>query len=221
MPDLNFRIEGAEPQRHAAEPSVAFKLHVSEAVPHGMAPTSILAVAMRCRISAEPGRRRYSDTERARLVDLFGAPERWGQTLRPLPWTQVGVVLPSFAGEVTVEMPVLCSFDFSLAATRYFAALEGGDLPVCVLFSGTVFYESAEQGALQVTPISWDKEATFRLPAATWQELRDVYYPNVAWLSLRRDVFDALSHYKARCGLPNWESTLERLLAAAEQPVAP
>src|SRR4051794_22938254 len=113
MPDLNFRLDGAEPQRHAAEPLILFKLHASESLPPGREPSSILAVALRCQFRIEPARRRYEDAERARLVDLFGTPERWGQTLRPMPWTQVGIVLPSFAGETTADLPVPCSFDFS------------------------------------------------------------------------------------------------------------
>ena len=62
-----------------------------------------------------------------------------------------------------------CSSDFSLAATKYFAALDDGDVPLCFLFSGTVFYEAGD-AALQVAQIPWDKEAVFRLPAATWRD---------------------------------------------------
>ena len=54
-----------------------------------------------------------------------------------------------------------CSYDFNLAATKYFAALEGGDLPLCFLFSGTIFHEAGD-GALQVAQISWEKR---RLPS--------------------------------------------------------
>ncbi len=69
--------------------------------------------------------------------------------------------------------------------------------------------------------VPWEKEATFRLPAATWRDLMDLYYPNSAWLCLRRDVFDRLDRYKTRNGLPTWEGTLERLLSAAEESVTP
>jgi hypothetical protein len=48
----------------------------------------------------------------------------------------------------------------------------------------------------------------------------DQHYPNSAWLSLRREVFDRLSTYKSRQGLPTWEDALERLLSAAEEPLA-
>ena len=32
------------------------------------------------------------------------------------------------------------------------------------------------------------------------------YYPNTAWLCLRKDVFDRLYRYKSRRGLPTWEA---------------
>ena len=117
-----------------------------------------------------------------------------------------------------MNLPVPCTFDLSLAATKYFDALEDGDLPLCFLFSGTVFFEP-DEGGLQVAQISWEKEATFRLPAATWQGLIDLYYPNTAWLCLRKDVFDRLDCYRRDNGLPTWERALEHLLAAREKPV--
>lgn len=40
----------------------------------------------------------------------------------------------------------------------------------------------------------------------------DLYYPNSAWLCLRRDVFDRLSRFKMQQGIPTWEQTLELLL---------
>jgi hypothetical protein len=219
MPDLNFQVERAEPQRFAAAPLLLFTLRVTEAVAVGATPTPIHAVALRCQVRIEPARRRYDVPEQERLLDLFGTPERWGQTLRPMLWTHVSALVPSFTGAGAVDLPVPCSYDFNLAATKYFAALDEGDLPLCFLFSGTIFYESAA-GALQVAPIPWEKEASFRLPVATWRGLMDQYYPNSAWLCLRKDVFDRLDRYRSRQGLPTWEEALERLLAA-EEPLTP
>jgi hypothetical protein len=220
MPDLNFRVGGAEPERFAAAPLLRFKLRVEQAVPPGFEPTPIHAVALRCQVRIEPARRRYEPAEQGRLLDLFGTPDRWGQTLRPMLWTHVSAVVPSFQESADVDLPVPCTFDFSLAATKYFAALEAGEVPLCFLFSGTIFYE-APGGALQVAQIPWDKEAYFRLPAATWRALMDHYYPNSAWLCLRRDVFELLECYRSRQGLPTADSALERLLAAAAEPVQP
>ena len=69
---------------------------------------------------------------------------------------------------------------------------------------------------MRVAQISWEKEASFRLPAATWRGLMDQHYPNSAWLCLRKDVFDRLARYQGSAGLPTWEQALERLLNAAE-----
>ena len=220
MPDLNFQVEDAQPERFAAAPLLVFKLLVSEDIEPVLPPTPIHAVALRCQIRIEPARRHYEAREKARLLDLFGTPERWGQTLRPMLWTHVSAVVPQFTGTSAVDLPVACSYDFNLAATKYFSALEEGEIPLCFLFSGTIFYEAAE-GILQVTQISWEKEAYFRLSAATWRELMDIYYPNTAYLCLRKDVFDRLDQYRSRRGLPTWEQTIERLLSAAESAAAP
>ena len=74
------------------------------------------------------------------------------------------------------SMHVPCTFDFNVAATKYFNGLADGDIPLCLMFSGTVFYEDAE-GSLRVAPISWDKETRFRLPLKIWQDMMDMYYP--------------------------------------------
>ncbi len=215
MPDLDFRVQGAEPQRFAAAPHLLFKLRIDEAVPAGAEPTPIHAVALRCQVRIEPARRRYRAAEEPRLLDLFGTPDRWGQTMLTMLWTHVAAVVPPFTGSGEADLLVPSSFDFSLAATKYFDALEGGEIPLRFLFSGTIFHE-ADDGTLRVAQISWEKEAPFRLPVATWRALMDAYYPNSAWLCLRKDVFDRFERYRSRRGLPSPEAALERLLSAAE-----
>ena len=220
MLDLLYTIEGAEPQLYAAAPSLMFKLRISEAPSFGGDPTPIHSVVLRCQIRIEPARRSYTVTEKTRLKDLFGTPERWGQTLRPMLWTHVSLVVPPFEESCEVGLLVPCSYDFNLAATKYFAAVDGGDLPLCFLFSGTIFHRG-DDGGLQVAQISWERECDFRLSAATWQGMMDHYHPNVAWMELRKDVFDRLNRYRVDQGLPSWERTMERLLAAAEEPARP
>jgi hypothetical protein len=217
MPDLSFRVKEAAPLPHAASPHLVFSLQITDetapAVP-------IPAVALRCQIRIEPTRRRYQTGEQDRLLDLFGEPERWGRTLRGMLWTHATLIVPSFVGSTVVDLPVPCSFDFNVAATKYFAALDEGEVPLSLLFSGTIFHED-EDGTLQVAPISWEKEADYRLPVRVWKEMMDVYYPNSAWLHLRKDIFDRFYQYKMRMGMPTWEHALERLLAQAEKPGLP
>ncbi len=212
MPELNFQVEGANVVPFSASPQLAFKLRVSNAT----AGEIVHTVALRCQILIEVTRRKYSPAEQSQLRDLFGEPERWSQTLRNMLWTHASTIVPSFQRDVQVDLPVPCTFDFNVAATKYFYALGNGEIPLLLQFSGNVFY-APEQGApLQVAPISWDKESKFRLPVSVWRDMMDSYYPNTAWMNLRRDVFDRLYQYKVRHGIPTWEETLERMLPVEE-----
>src|SRR5215813_12408966 len=214
MPDLNFEVINAETVTFAVAPMLSFRLRITNLD----ADQQIQSVALRCQIQIETPRRHYVPLEQEALLDLFGEPERWGRTLRPMLWTHAGVTVPPFAGETVVELPVPCSFDFNIAATKYFAGLEAGEVPLNLMFSGTIFFEN-NAGALQVEQISWDKEAHFRLPVRVWREMMDHYYPNTAWLCLRRDVFDRLNRYKMEHAIPTWEQALESLIPDVSTPV--
>ena len=210
MPDLNFQVEQVEVVSHAVAPTLAFKLHIEDRA----ASVPIHSVVLRCQIRIEPARRRYDEDEQDHLLDLFGAPQRWSRTLRSLLWTHVNVIVPAFTGSTTVELPVACSSDLNVAAAKYFYALDQGHVPLEFLFSGTVFY-SGSDGRVQIGQISWEKEAAFLLPVQVWREMIAIYYPNSAWLYLRKDVFDQLYQYKSHHGLPTWEQAIEGLLEAA------
>jgi Family of unknown function (DUF6084) len=220
MPELQFQIAGVEAVPHAASPTLGFKLRIRQEPIDGEPVRPIHSVALRCQIRIEPARRRYTPEEQERLFDLFGEPHRWGQTVRSMLWTHVGISAGAFTEEILVELPVPCTYDFNVAAAKYFDALSDGQVPLSLLFSGTIFYEG-EEGALQVEQISWTKEANFTLPVPVWRRMMDLYYPNTAWLCLRKDVFDRLAAYKSRAGLPSWERALEILLDEAKEQVAP
>lgn len=206
MPELDFTVEAVDVLAHAVTPSLAFKLRLDSHTGQ-----SIHSVMLRCQIQLEVSRRSYTAMEQARLRDLFGQPDMWGRTLHSLLWTNTSVIVPAFSGSAQIQLPVACTFDFNVAATKYFAGLEAGEVPLCLLFSGTIFYSGAA-GALQVCQIPWEKEASYRLPIAVWRGLMEHYYPEGAWLCLRRDVFDRLFGYKARHGLPTWEEAIASLL---------
>lgn len=207
MPDLNFEVVGAEVPPFAAVPTLVFKLRVE----NSNAQERISSVALRCQIQLAVTRRRYSPNEQDRLLEVFGEPKRWGETLRSLLWTTVSTVVPQFSGNATVDLPVPCTYDFEVVSTKYFDALEDADIPLTFLFSGTIFYEG-EEGRMQVGQISWSKDASYRLPVANWRAMIERYYPNSAWIRLHKDVFDRLYHYKAIHGLPTWEEVIERLV---------
>jgi hypothetical protein len=211
MPELHFQIEGAEAVLHAAAPLLALQLRIRSTP----ATDEIHSILLRCQVQIEPQKRRYLPEEQEGLTELFGEPERWSRTVRPLLWMNTTLAVPGFADTCLVELQLPCTFDFNVAATKYFHALQGGEIPLCVMFSGTIFYRDAEE-ALQVTQVPWDREASFRLPVAVWRTMMDASYPNSAWLRLRRDTFEQLAAYKRRNGIPSWEQAIERALTAAE-----
>ena len=99
------------------------------------------------------------------------------------------------------------------AAAKYFhAAASDDDVPLCFQFSGTVFYACARTAPCRLLRSAGTRKRGFALPARVWREMMDHYYPNSAWLRLRRDVFDRLYEYKRRQGLATWEQAIENLL---------
>jgi hypothetical protein len=211
VPDLQFQVEDVAPTPNSVTPQLGFKLRISNAV-EGEA---INSVALRCQVQIEPVRRRYTPDEQARLLELFGEPERWSHTLRPLLWANVSVNVPGFTGSTTVDLPVPCTFDFNVAMTKYVYGLENGELPTSLLFSGTVFHAGAR--GLQIAQIPWDREAGYRVPVRVWKEMMNMHSPNTACLCLRREVFDRLYDYKARHGIATFEEVLERVLDRAAE----
>jgi hypothetical protein len=211
MPDLSFKVEAVKAVPYAAAPTLAFTLRITNAI----AGEAIHTVVVRCQTQIEAACRRYTAEEQSNVLDLFGEPQRRSQTLRSVLWTHASVVVPGFEGSTLADLVVPCTFDFNIAATKYLEAFTGGEIPLRMLFSGTVFYAGTD-AALQASPNSWDQEATFNLPQKVWREMMDCYYPNIVWLSLRRDVFDRLHQFKIRHGIPTWEETVERVLPVEE-----
>ena len=214
MPDFDFQIVKAEPVRDQATPALAFHLRVTNHAEQ----QPVHAILLRCQIQLEAPRRRYNPQEQESLRDLFGEPERWAQTLRSTLWANVSLNIPSFTGTVICPVCVPCTFDLMIGSAKYFHALEGGEVPVTFLFSGTVFYDSGQAG-FQVAPVPWNQEARFRLPIRVWKEMIDLHYPNIAWLCLRRDIFDELYRFKVKEGIATFEETVERLLEMSRQPM--
>ena len=195
----------------AAAPTLRFMLRIEAA--SGQAIRSV-ALNTQVRIAAE--RRSYDERATGLLAEVFGEPRQWSTTLRNMFWTQTTLMVPSFTGSTLVEMPVPCTYDFEVAASKYFHAVEDGDIPLEFLFSGSVFYVG-EAGGLRTGRISWDKEARFRMPARLWHEMMHHYFPNSAWLRLRKEVFDRLYAFKAAGSLPTWEDAIDALLRARER----
>jgi hypothetical protein len=203
---LHFDCLGAHAEPYAAAPTLMFTLRVTESTG-----TPVHTIALRCQIRIEPQRRRYTPAEAERLLDLFGETNRWSDTLKPIQFTTVTTIVPGFTGETEVELPVPCTYDLEIAAARYFHALDDDEAPLLLLFSGTVFAKGGNGFVVQ--PVPWSAECGYRLPVAVWRDLVDLYFPNSAWIRLRRDTLDALSRYKSRGAIPTWDATILALLA--------
>lgn len=215
MVDLHFTVEDVKVERFAAAPTLIFKLHIAEATAAALQNVQLL-----CQLRIEATRRRYAPEERERLADLFGETHRWEDTLRGMLWTHVALQVPAFDGECSADLPVPCSFDFNVAATKYFYGLEGGEVPLTFLLSGTVFYRDAD-GFLQMAQIPWSKEAEYRLPVRIWQEMMDIHYPGSTWLRVDRELFEEIYRFKRVKGFTNWDETLRALLDGQRQESVP
>jgi hypothetical protein len=214
MAELVFDCVGTRADKFAVVPQMLMTLRISET-----SGQRVEAIALRCQIRIEPARRRYTDDEAERLNDLFGDVQRWADTLKPVQFTNISIMVPGFTGGTEIDMPVPLSYDMEIGSTRYFAGLDEGVVPLLLLFSGSVF--SLADGRMSVTQVPWSKEASYRLPVSTWREAIDAHFPNSSWIRLSSTAMDELLRYKMRKALPTWESAVLALLDEAAEPSEP
>jgi hypothetical protein len=190
-------------------PALSLVLRISET-----SGQQVEAIALRCQIRIEPARRRYSSVEAERLNDLFGDTDRWADTLKPMQFTTVATMVPGFSGSREIELPVPFTYDLEVGSARYFDSLEAGEIPLLLLFSGTVF--TVSDGRMQVYQVPWSKEASYRLPVSVWREAIDAHFPNSAWIKMSRQTMEELQRFKSSRALPTWDMTLTELLARTD-----
>lgn len=208
MLELSFECVEVQAERFAASPTLLFSLRICE-----LTGEPIHAVTLRCQIRIEPDRRRYSHAEQDALYDLFGEPARWGETVHPIQFASVSHAVPGFARHTDTTIPVACSYDLEVAAGKFFSSLAGGEVPLLLLFSGTVFARG--ETGFTVHQIPWHHEARYRLPVSVWKDMIDTFFPNEGWLRMRRETIDALRRYRGRQALATWDDAVERLLKEA------
>lgn len=212
MIDLRFSVVGAQAEKYAAVPTISLRVRIEDA---GGEP--IHSIALRSQIQIEPRRRLYAEGEEESLLELFGERRRWGDTMKTLAWTIVSTMVPSFTGSVEVDVPLICTYDFEVAASKYLNALEAGEVSLLLLFSGTIFVKT--ESSFSVEQVPWEKEAPFRLPVRVWREAMDHFFPGSAWIRIRKDTFDTLYRFKAARSLTSWEEAIELLLEEAREKV--
>jgi hypothetical protein len=205
--ELAFHVERAHAVEHAAVPELAFTVGIAAA-----ARQVVESVLLRSTVRIEAGRRPYSEAERERLRELFGSDSVWARSPKSLVWAQTTTLVPAFEGQTSTDVKVPCSYDFAASASRYIQALDGGEVPITLQFSGTVLHR--EDDRVQATQIPWDRESPFRLPVSLLRQVVDAHFPNAAVLGLRRDLFERLHDYRRKLGLKSTDEAVERLLAA-------
>jgi hypothetical protein len=209
-PEPEFAVLGARMVRHAAAPMLALDLQVTE--PSGR---PVYMIALTIQLMIEPARRSYDDAQRGRLVELFGPPERWSVTTRSLVWTRLDVLVPAFIGITTVAVPIACSYDLELAATKYLYSLKDGEAPLALHFNGTIYYPG-DDGGLQMVLVPWNKSIDFRMPVSVWRETVEHYYPNTSWVALHPQTLEALQREKVDRGLATFDACVDALLVESE-----
>jgi len=206
--ELRLEVLGAAVEQHAFAPAIALRLRVTE---RSGAP--VAAMALRAQVRVEPQLRPYTAQERDRLVEMFGPAFQWGDSLKPFTWTQLSTTIGRFEQSTDFELALPCSYDVEVAGTPYLVALEQGEIPLLLLFSGTLF--GTGPAGMVVEPVPWHLEARFGLPVATWRQAMDRFFPGTRWIRLSTEAADALGAFKARQALPTWDQAVELLLKQA------
>ena len=208
-PDPEFSVLGVRSVRYAAAPTLALDLHISE--PSGR---QVYMIALTIQLMIEPARRSYDAASHDRLIELFGAPERWAVTTRSLVWSQLDVVVPAFTGSTTVAVPIACNYDLEVTAAKYLHSLPDGEAPLALHFNGMIYYPG-DDGGLQMVLVPWTRSVDFRMPVAVWKETIEHYYPNTGWVGLRSETLEALQRLKVDRGLATFDACVAELLSEA------
>lgn len=194
-----------EPLTAAATPALRLRV----AIDAGRRAVEAVGLNVQVRICAQ--RRRHDAHESGRLWELFGAPEDFERSLAALPWAQLAHQVGPFTGATEVALTLPCTYDLEVTAAKYLTVLGDGEVPLELLFSGTVQWR-APDGRLQSALIPWDREAQARLPVSAWRAAMAACFGESAWLRVHGDVFARLQAFRAARGLSSWEQTIEMLL---------
>ncbi|MET0318351.1 MAG: DUF6084 family protein [Rhodococcus fascians] len=210
MSDLTFTVTDVTAEQFSVTPRLVARVGIATDDDE-----RVQAIALRCQIRIEPMRRPYTDEEAEGLVDLFGPRERWMNTQRTFLWQHSTAMVQGFSGATEISLPLECTYDFEVAASKYLHALRGGAVPLLFLFSGTVFVPG-ERG-FSVRQVSWECEAQYAMPVTVWNDLTRQHYPNAGWVRLGHDTVAALAAYKSARGMLDFEDAVTTLLAEAKE----
>lgn len=205
-PDPSFEVVEVRALERAAAPTLTFSTRIADE-----SGIEVYTVALSVMFTIEPGKRSYDTDSRERLSELFGAPERWASTTGAFRWSQVDVLVPSFTGEASFDVPVPCTFDHEIAATKYFGGLRDGVVPLHLHFNGTLFFRGPD-GQLQMMLLPWDLSVRHELPVATWRTMMDNHYPEGAWIRVEEETLARLRRLKTEGGIATYDRVVSGML---------
>ncbi|MGV0834737.1 DUF6084 family protein [Mycolicibacterium thermoresistibile] len=211
-PDVTFAVLAMHPEPYAVTPILTARIGVA-----AVGDYPVHAIALRAQVRIDPVRRGYSDVEAEGLIDLFGARDRWAGTQHTFLWQHAATMVPGFSGATQIDLPLVCTYDFEVAASKYLHALRDGVIPLQFLFSGTVFYRGAH--GFTVHQVPWDREDRHELPVPVWRDLLRLHYPNTGWVRLHHDTLAALARFRSAHGLLSTDDAVTALLAQAAEGV--
>ena len=206
VPEPEFDIVGARADEYAASPTVIFSVRVREP-----SEREVYTIALSTRILVDPTGRGYDETARESLYDLFGPSETMAASMQSLVWGQVAVLLPSFTGELTFDVPIACTYDLEVASAKYFASLADGVAPLDFHFNGTIFY-SGDSDRLQIVHVPWSCTARYRMPVATWRKAVAACFAQTGWIRIHEETLNRLRRRQAERGAPSFDAVVSDLL---------
>jgi hypothetical protein len=205
MSAYTFSVLDVTAEPYAASPQLICRLRIEETTGR-----RVHAIALRCQVRIEPQRRRYDPAEQDALRGLFGTPERWGETLKAFQWMQANATVQGFTGETETELALPCTYDLEVIGARYLHALDAGDVPLNLLFSGTIFTKGAT--GFEVEQVPWACEARWALPVRVWRDMIDAFFPSSGYIRVSDEVLKELAAFRAGHDLISWDETMRHLL---------
>ena len=115
-------------------------------------------------------------------------------------------MVQGFTGGTEVDLALPCTYDFDVTGSKYLHALRDGDVPLRLLFTGTVFTRAPPASASSRCRGTARRATSCR--SSVWRDLMDQYFPNTGWLRLDHDTCGQLARYRSAHGLTTWDETV-------------
>lgn len=212
MPELVFSLRGTAAALEAVQPSLELEIGIDNRA----GSESVHGALVNCQVFVDPARREHTPGEVERLSPLFGPLRDWPRTLRRIAWITAPIVCPAFTGATRVRLVLPCPLEPEGSIGKYLWALESGEVPIGMAFSGTVLYRAPGRD-LAVVQIPWSSELSGTLPRGPLAELRRSRGERQR-LELSHHVFERLYAFQRAELLTSWDATIERLIERGARP---